>query len=66
MKSEQLSDARNPLLPSAMAAMQRAAQRARNVAKQTHTAIVVMRGGKVERITPYNVQEPPENYDTGN
>lgn len=66
MKPEKLSDARNPLMPSAMAAMQRAALRARNVASQTRTAIVFMRDGKVERITPYNVQEPPKNYDSEN
>ena len=65
MKSEQLNEARNPLLPAAMVALKRAALKARQVARQTQTAIVITRGGKIERITPYEVQEPTQGYRIG-
>jgi len=65
MKSEQLDKANNPLLPAAMVAIKRAALKARQIARQTQTAIVIARGGRIERITPYEVQETPEGYDKG-
>jgi len=40
-----------------MVAIQRAAQRAWRVARQTHTAIVVARAGRIERIVPDEVRE---------
>ena len=66
MNSEQLKNARNPLLPAAMVAIKRAALKARQVARQTHTSIVIERGDRIERISPFEVQEPPEGYNTGN
>ena len=62
MKADQLNRARNPLLPAAMVAIQRAAQRARQVARQTHTAIVVARAGKIEWIASNEVREDAADY----
>ena len=62
MKSEQINKARNPLLPAAMVAIQRAALRARQIASQTQTAIVVTRGGRMEHITPHEDKEPMQGY----
>ena len=65
MKADQLNKARNPLLPAALVAIQRAAQRARQVARQTHTAIVVARAGRIERIVLDDVREPSGRYGVG-
>lgn len=51
IKAQDISQARNPDLRAAMAAMQRAAELARQTAIQTNTAIVVVREGKLMRIT---------------
>ncbi len=51
MKRQDLSMARNPDLRASLAAMQRAAELARQTALQTSTAIVVVRNGKTVRIT---------------
>ncbi|MEJ7138548.1 hypothetical protein [Amphibiibacter pelophylacis] len=48
---QDLFKARNPDLRASLAAMQRAAATARQVAIQTNTAIVVVQGGKPVRIT---------------
>ncbi len=63
MTSDQLNKARNPLLPAAVIAIQRAALQARQVASQTQTAVVISRDGKIERITPAKIQEPPQVYN---
>ncbi len=65
MKADQLNKAHNPLLPAAMDAIQRAAWRAREVARQTHTAIVVVRAGRIERIALDEVREMPAGYGAG-
>ncbi|MEN8130082.1 MAG: hypothetical protein ABFS45_07770 [Pseudomonadota bacterium] len=62
MKADQLSKARNPLLPAAMVAIQRAAQRARNEAARTHTGIVIARAGRIERIVVNEVRETAADY----
>lgn len=46
-----ISQAKDPAMRGSMAAMQRAAERARRVAIQTDTAIVISRNGKVIHIT---------------
>lgn len=46
-----LSKSRNPDLRASLAAMQRAAAMARQIAIQTDTAIIVVRDGKLVRIT---------------
>lgn len=50
MTRHELSRARNPDLRASLAAMQRAAELARQAAMQTDTAIVVVQDGKLVRI----------------
>lgn len=47
-----IEEARNPLLRSANAALQRAAIRARLIAAQTGTCLVISRNGVVELVDP--------------
>ena len=63
MKADQLNRARNPLLSAVMVAIQRAARRARQVARQTRTAIVVARAGRIERILVDEVRETTADYN---
>jgi hypothetical protein len=51
MKADQLNKARNPLLPAAMVAIQRAAERARKEAVRTHTGVIIARAGIIERFS---------------
>lgn len=51
MRSSDLSEAKDPVLRGSMAAMKRAAALARKIAIQTDTGIVIVRDGKVVRIT---------------
>jgi hypothetical protein len=62
MKADQLEKARNPLLPAAMQAIQRAAKRARQEALRTHTGIVVERSGQIERIEWNLLNESAAEY----
>lgn len=48
---ENLSFDTCPPLPGVEAALRRAAQRARELARQTHTPLVVYKDGKIERQT---------------
>ncbi len=50
-----LQHARSSSLKGTMAAMLRAAQRARQIAAQTHTALVVQRNGALEYLYPPQV-----------
>ena len=50
LKAQDLSKAKNPELRASLAAMERAAAMARQIAIQTNTAIVVVRDGKMIRI----------------
>ena len=50
MTQKDLSKAKDPDLRASLAAMQRAAEMARRTAIQTDTEIVIVRGGKMERI----------------
>ena len=61
MKADLLNKSRNPLLPAALVAI----QRARQVARQTHTAIVVARAGRIERIVLDEVRELSGRYGAG-
>ncbi|MCU7814146.1 MAG: hypothetical protein KZQ89_19150 [Candidatus Thiodiazotropha sp. (ex Lucinoma kastoroae)] len=63
MKPDQLDKARNPLLPAALVAIQRAAQRARQMAFRTHTSLVITRAGRIERIEGDRVNESSAEYD---
>jgi hypothetical protein len=51
MTKRDISEAKNPDLPSSVAAMRRAAAAARQTAILTNTAIVVVQDDKVVRIT---------------
>jgi imidazolonepropionase-like amidohydrolase len=51
MNTKDISQAKNKDLAGSLAAMKRAAVMARELAVQTNTAIVVVRDGKIVRIT---------------
>lgn len=53
MKAESITD--DPDMQKATAALIRAAKRARKIAQQTETAIVVVRNGQLVRETPHTV-----------
>lgn len=61
MKPETITQAHDPILPLAMTAMRRAAQRAREIALRTNTALIVVKEGKVIRIEPYQIREESAN-----
>ena len=61
MKTPQpIENASSPDLRGSWPALQRAAQRARQIAAQTGTALVVVRDGTVEHIDPKSAQ-PVDN-----
>jgi hypothetical protein len=68
MNSKSIEQANNADLRGSWQAIQRAAQRAREVAAQTGTELIVSRGGVMERIRPQPaqtdrlVQEPEAGY----
>jgi len=70
MNTQPIATARDADLRLSVAAMQRASMRAREVARQTGTAIVISQGGVVQQIElpavmpeqPLVVQEPPAPY----
>ncbi len=51
MKTQDITKAKNPLLRASMAAMQRAAALARKTAMQTDTGIIIVRDGKLVRVS---------------
>lgn len=51
MKTQDLSQAKDPDLRASLAAIQRAAQLARRTAIQTETGIVIVRDGKIVHIS---------------
>jgi len=51
MKNQDISQARDPVLRGSVAAMNRAAELARKTAIQTDTAIVMVRDGKIVRVS---------------
>jgi hypothetical protein len=57
MTQQELSKAKNPDLRASLAAMQRAAELARQTAMQTNTAIVVVMDGKPVRIPAEQLRE---------
>ncbi len=57
IKKREISQARNPDMRTAMTAMQRAAELARQTAIQTNTAIVVVREGQRIRITAEQLRQ---------
>ena len=59
MNDSSIATARDADLRLSMQALQRAAQRAREVARQTGTAIVVSHGGVIETLRPPPAGEVP-------
>ncbi|MCL2523851.1 MAG: hypothetical protein FWF20_01625 [Betaproteobacteria bacterium] len=57
MKPEELYKAKNPDLRASLAAMERAAELARQTAIQTNTAIIVVQDGKLVRISAEQLRE---------
>ncbi len=60
MIRKDLSRARNPDLRASLAALQRAARMARQVAIQTNTAIVIVQNGKIVRISADELRKDQE------
>lgn len=54
-----LSQAKDPALRGALAALQRSAAEARRIAIQTRTDLIVMRNGRLTRIPPHEIAQPP-------
>ena len=52
MKAETINQARDSLLPNSVIAIKRAALRAREVAFNTNTAIIIVKNGKLVRVYP--------------
>lgn len=57
MTPQELAKAKNPDLRASLAAMHRAARLARKIAMQTDTGIVVVREGKLLRISAEQLRE---------
>jgi hypothetical protein len=57
MSPQELYKAKNPDLRASLAAMQRAAKMARQIAIQTNTAIIIKRNGKIVRIPAEQLRE---------
>jgi len=57
MNKPDISQARNPDLRASLAALQRAAEMARQTAIQTNTAIVLIQDGKLVKITAQQLRE---------
>jgi hypothetical protein len=71
MNDRPLHEARNPDLPRSLVALRRAARRAREIAVQTDTELVVVRNGVIQYIRPEvtggapSLREPPADYESG-
>jgi hypothetical protein len=59
MAQQDLSKAKDPDLRASLAAMQRAAEMARQIAIQTNTALVVVQDGKTVRIPAEELRKRP-------
>jgi hypothetical protein len=64
MTQQELSKTRNADLRASLAAMQRAARQARRLAIQTHTAIVIVKDGKVIRVPAEELLRQAEDEPT--
>ena len=64
MNPQPISQARDADLRLSQIAMQRAAQRARELAVQTGTDIIVSRGGVIEHIVPTSVLSAQGVHET--
>ena len=57
MKPETINQAHNPLLPLSMVALKRAANKARELAARTHTALIIAQDKKTIRQDPDCIRE---------
>lgn len=64
MKPRDISQARNPDLRASQAALRRASQLARKTAIQTSTNLVVVRNGKVVKISPDELRRGVSSCET--
>lgn len=60
MKTKDISEAKDPLLPASMAAMRRVAEFARKIAIQTNTDLITWQDGKLVRIPPETLRAEAE------
>ena len=65
MINNDISNAKNPDLRNALAALRRASLMARKIAIQTGTNIVVIRDGKMVRISADELRRQEENSSSG-
>lgn len=63
MNARDTSQARNPALRGSLAAMKRAAELARKTAIQTETGIIMVRDGKVVRVSAQELREAMAKED---
>ncbi|EGQ62702.1 hypothetical protein GGI1_14496 [Acidithiobacillus sp. GGI-221] len=63
MNPEKILLAHNPLMPAALIAIRRAAQRARSEARRMGTAVVIMRDGRVVRLESADIREREAEYN---
>ena len=54
-----IREARNPALRGSLAALERAADDARRIAIQTGTDLIIMRDGKICRLSPEEIAKLP-------
>ena len=66
MKTKDISEAKDPDLRAAMAALQRAALQARKTAIQTGTNLVIVKDGQLLRISAEELSQQPEPKDVPN
>ena len=66
MKTKDISEAKDPDLRAAMAALQRAALQARKTAIQTGTNLVIVKDGQLLRMSAEELSQPPEPKDVPN
>ena len=62
MNKKPIEQAKDPLLRSALPALQRAARNAQKLAEQTGTKLVVMRDGKIHHLSPTSIREASAHY----
>ena len=65
MNTKAINQAKNADLRGSWPALQRAAQRARELAAQTGTELIIGRGGRIERIRPQPSAASPQTPARG-
>jgi hypothetical protein len=60
MRTKDIREAKDPVLRASMAALQRASLRARQIAIQTGTNLVIVKNGQLLRISPEELRQSAE------